>query len=222
MDLLAPRNAYGRAQTEDPELQSEYSTELQSITSKPSSYSLQRDESLLLDHKPDSPIRKDPLSFGFPLGSPGGVQGRWSRRFHGWRTGALTAATLALVSLLINVVVASWLGARDPGSGLVQVYEGSCGKVENLDIWIHLAINILSTLLLGGSNYCMQCLTAPTRSEVDRAHSKGKFLDIGVPSIRNLRSIAISKSLLWLTLGLSSVPLHLMLVLSFTKYFPMF
>jgi len=135
----------------------------------------------------------------------------WPTRLYGWRTGALVAASFAGISLLINVVVVAWLGANNgSGSDLVEVYNGSCGKVQRLDIWIHLAINVLSTLLLGGSNYCMQCLCAPTRLDIDRAHAKGKFLDIGVPSIRNLRNIPFYKMLLWWILGISSVPLHLM------------
>jgi hypothetical protein len=89
------------------------------------------------------------------------------------------------------------------------IYTGDCKRVETTDTWIHLAINALSTLLLSGSNYCMQCLSAPTRAEVDAAHARKKWLDIGVPSIRNLRNIGRKRVFLWWCLGLSSVPLHL-------------
>jgi hypothetical protein len=68
----------------------------------------------------------------------------------------------------------------------------------------------LSTVLLSGSNYCMQCLSAPSREEVNAAHAKGKWLDIGIPSVHNLKSISMKKVGLWWCLGLSSVPLHLM------------
>ena len=56
----------------------------------------------------------------------------------------------------------------------------------------------------------MQCLSAPTRKEVNVAHAQGKWLDIGVPSMRNLKSIAKVRLYMWLALGLSAVPLHLM------------
>lgn len=79
----------------------------------------------------------------------------------------------------------------------------------------HLGINIVSTLFPGGINYCMQYLVAPTRSEIARAHNKGRWLDIGIPSLHNLRNIAKHKRFLWLILGLSSVPLHLMYVVGF-------
>jgi hypothetical protein len=73
---------------------------------------------------------------------------------------------------------------------------------------LHLLINLLSSLLLGASNYCMQRLVAPTRKEIDAVHAKRDWLDIGMPSVRNLPSINKGRTLLWVFLGLSSIPLH--------------
>lgn len=56
----------------------------------------------------------------------------------------------------------------------------------------------------------MQCVCAPTRPELNKSHSKGEYLDIGVLSTRNLSAIPRWKKALWWALGLSSVPLHLM------------
>ncbi len=142
-----------------------------------------------------------------------GPQGRteWSRWPTGWRVGALTAASLATVALIINISVAAWASSKFGfEGGIATVYTGDCKKVEKWNTWIHLAINALSTALLSGSNYCMQCVCAPTRAEVDKAHAKRRWLDIGVPSLRNLRSISWQKVILWWSLGLSSIPLHLM------------
>jgi len=55
----------------------------------------------------------------------------------------------------------------------------------------------------------MQLLSAPTRKNVDRAHSQGIWLDIGIPSLRNLRFSSWLKRSLWFLLALSSIPLHL-------------
>lgn len=81
---------------------------------------------------------------------------------------------------------------------------------KNVGFWLHLIINILSTLLLGASNYSMQCLSSPTRSEIDKAHRQKLWLDIGVPSVRNLRRISASRIALWWLLAASSIPLHLL------------
>lgn len=56
----------------------------------------------------------------------------------------------------------------------------------------------------------MQVLAAPTRQEVDRAHARNRWLDIGVPSVRNLWHISPYRAVVWWILGLSSIPLHLL------------
>jgi hypothetical protein len=126
----------------------------------------------------------------------------------GWRFGALHFATWAAVVFTINIIVSIWGGVYQKAKG--SLTEGDCGDIKNLNRGLHIFINILSTILLSGSNYCMQCLSAPTRTDIDRAHAKLTWLDIGVPSIRNLKHISRRRFWLWLLLGLSSVPLHLL------------
>ena len=56
----------------------------------------------------------------------------------------------------------------------------------------------------------MQRLSAPTRTEINEAHAKRKYLDIGIPSFRNLGRIGHFRTLLWMVLACSSLPLHLL------------
>ena len=205
MSLLHPRAAYQRANSDEPDSRQDDTIELSSITTSYSASTATKD---LLPKDVIQEIQSE-SNFSFFRSLRRRLHGD-SHGFHGWRVGALFAAGLAFVSFLLNVAVASWLGSLGKGAGLIEVYKGSCDKVQQLDIWTHLAINALSTLLLGGSNYCMQCLCAPTRAEVDRAHSREKWLDIGVPSVRNLRRVSRRKTYLWWMLALSSIPLHLM------------
>ncbi|KAL4951101.1 hypothetical protein BDW69DRAFT_186721 [Aspergillus filifer] len=60
-------------------------------------------------------------------------------------------------------------------------------------------------------NICMQILVAPSREEIDRAHRKGVALDIGVPSVKNLRHIAKSRSNTWLGFGNVATVMHVFL-----------
>ncbi|OAL46160.1 hypothetical protein IQ07DRAFT_198771 [Pyrenochaeta sp. DS3sAY3a] len=145
----------------------------------------------------------------------GSSSGLWRKsqreRFSGWRGGALTSAIICAVVLLINILliiisVASW----NPVDWIATAYTGDCSVAARQLTVAHLFINFLGSLLLGASNYCMQRLVAPTRKEVDSAHAKRKSLDVGVPSIRNLFSIAPLRAWIWVFLGLSSVPLHFM------------
>lgn len=125
--------------------------------------------------------------------------------------GALGSAIMASASLLVNSIALIWiLTTFKFNHGIAQVFAGSCHEAEKIDTWVNLGINALSTLLLSGSNYCMQILSAPTRKEIDKAHARKKWLDVGVPSVRNLKNVAVSKRLMWWLLGLSSIPLHLM------------
>ncbi|KAJ5859232.1 hypothetical protein N7534_004509 [Penicillium rubens] len=48
------------------------------------------------------------------------------------------------------------------------------------------------------------------QGDIDRAHSRGKWLDIGVQSTWNLGHIPRIKLFLWICLAFSSLPLHLM------------
>ena len=119
----------------------------------------------------------------------------------------MTAGVVFLINLFLTIVAVSKYGLQ---SGLGTVQEGSCDKTRNLSLWLHLAINVLGTLLLGASNYCMQCISSPTRLEINKAHSRGVWLDIGIPSVRNLRRISWSRIGFWWLLALSSIPLHLL------------
>ncbi|KIW21469.1 hypothetical protein PV08_02049 [Exophiala spinifera] len=139
--------------------------------------------------------------------------GSRSRRWfgQGWRASSKIALGCAVTVLIANICLT--IGIVTTGmkmmNGVYMVYEGSCKKTQMKDSWIHLCLNIVATILLASSNYCMQLLTSPSRSEVDKAHAQRKWLDIGIPSIRNLGSLRKKKVALWWMLAISSIPLHL-------------
>ena len=152
---------------------------------------------------------------------------RFSQRFSGWRFGVASTFTLLLTVLFINTIFMIWAiktyGTHD---GIGIMFSGSCQKTRSLSTWLHLAINVLGTAMLSGSNYCavstavkknvanerqgMQRLCAPTREELDRAHARKLWVDIGITSFRNLRIISKSRLVVWILLALSSVPIHLL------------
>ena len=133
------------------------------------------------------------------------------QKFEGYHFGTLCCAVVSGSVMVVNLTLTIWAsrhyGVRD---GLGTIREGSCSETKNIAMWIHLAINVLSTLLLGASNYTMQCLASPTREDINRAHRQNVWLDIGTPSIRNLLRISRFRISLWWLVAISSVPLHLM------------
>ena len=133
------------------------------------------------------------------------------RKLEGHHFGVLCCALVAAVTFAVNLIFMIWaISGFEVHNGLGTLYDGNCKRTASLTFWIHLAINILSTLLLGASNYSMQCLSSPTRSEIDKAHSQGVWLDVGVPSVRNLRKLSGTRITLWWFLAVSSIPLHLL------------
>lgn len=137
-------------------------------------------------------------------------------KFSGWRRSGLinTICMFLLTGVMVGILAGSntfsthdvWDILGDQ-TGRV-VYTGTCNRTRALNIGLHLLINIVSTLVLASSNFFMQVLCAPTRSELDEAHVKRKFLEIGVQSPRNLLRIPFPRSIGWLLLALTSVPLH--------------
>ncbi|KAI4194980.1 MAG: hypothetical protein LQ350_007467 [Teloschistes chrysophthalmus] len=58
----------------------------------------------------------------------------------------------------------------------------------------------------------MQHLAAPIRKEIDEAHGNYIWLDIGVPSFRNLWHISMKRRIVILLLAVTSIPLHFLQV----------
>jgi hypothetical protein len=66
-----------------------------------------------------------------------------------------------------------------------RLFLGGCSHASKINTYVHFMINALSTLILISSNMFMQLLLAPTREQVDKAHSSKRSLDIGIVSFRN-------------------------------------
>ncbi|KAK5677181.1 hypothetical protein LTS10_010370 [Elasticomyces elasticus] len=128
-----------------------------------------------------------------------------------WRITTALGALAALIVLCANITLLIWSYTthKTTGQGSVIVYTGSCDETKHVTLWADLAINILSTILLSASNSCGQLLSAPTRDDIDAAHARSTWLDIGIQSGRNLRHIPGRRRFMWWMIGLSSVPLHL-------------
>lgn len=132
----------------------------------------------------------------------------WRRSIAIW----LAAATTVFIINLVFLVYIYIHGTTDDPLIVFSrtLYEGSCSTSHSINIGLHVLINVLSTLLVTGSSYCMQELSAPTRTEVDLAHSQLEWLDIGVLSFRNLGRISKWRVCLWVLLSISSTTLHLL------------
>ena len=130
-----------------------------------------------------------------------------------WRSRTQTVlrgcSIVASLILLINITAIIYLKIKWKTIGdLGMIYQGDCSQSRRLSSSLHIIINVLSTTLLAASNLCMQLLAAPTRREIDEAHGRHVWLDIGVPSFRNLKHISKRRSMAIFLLATSSIPLH--------------
>ena len=138
-----------------------------------------------------------------------------------WVTGVLLCAFAAAIVLFLNVVLTiiaasiAYSKAGDQEFTSATLYRGKYSTSKNWVRGLLFLINVLSTIMLAASNYCMQCLSAPSRKIVDNAHTQQKWLDIGVPSMKNLCFVGWRRCILWILLLISSLPIHLMFVSMF-------
>ncbi|KAJ5817311.1 hypothetical protein N7447_009544 [Penicillium robsamsonii] len=123
-----------------------------------------------------------------------------------WKS-TLYLGSIASLAVLVFNTFAAWAAASYTGSdGTGVLFQGECRKARNINTGFHLVINILATPVLSASSYGMQCLSVPTRLDLDR----GESLDIGILNMRNLSRIPRKKLALWVCLATSSLPLHLL------------
>lgn len=140
------------------------------------------------------------------------VESRQMTKRHGWRAGSLVSCIFVGLVLTFNTTFTIYAVKSNPPleGGVGKLKHGRCDQILSMSTFISVAINIFSTIVVAASNYNMQCLVAPTRSEIDKAHRSKKHLDIGIPSVRNLRWLPTWKIVLWIVLVLSTLPLHLL------------
>lgn len=133
----------------------------------------------------------------------------WRKHFAGWRFGVLRSLVLMSIALVANAMISAVLGTRfELEAGSAIIYQGDCQAVRAADMVVHLTLNVLSTIVLAASTYCMEGLCSPTRREVDKAHMRRQWVNIGSQSLRNLRSIGWTNVVCWVLLGFASIPFH--------------
>lgn len=142
-----------------------------------------------------------------PRGAPRGVRALAT----GWRRGVVVNSLVAVVPLLALVVcvaLAATTGRLFGRPG--PVTEGRCRSVARVNVGIHAVTNVVGMGLVAAAAYVAQILTSPTREEVSRAHARDGWLDIGVPSVRNLGSISPWRAALSVFILLVATAAHIL------------
>ena len=135
-----------------------------------------------------------------------------SRPVEGWRKSAIVLIVL-IWALVLGLFAALGLSIRISGSlnRNTVLFAGTCGTAKQLTSALSLVINVVSTTILFSSGFFLTLLVCPTREDVDKAHVRSRYLDVGVNGLHNLRLLPRSRTVLWLLLASASLPLHTLL-----------
>jgi hypothetical protein len=152
-------------------------------------------------------------------------------KLSGWRRlailniGGMVLLTLLLCGLTVASILKTDLSQisndgihndnisrADAMRNIFQFYDSSCSErtAQNINTVLHLIVNAVSSTVLASSNFFSQVLSSPSRAEVDVSHAQGRSLDIGVLSWRNVLRLSPFKTVAWIALLITSLPLHLL------------
>jgi hypothetical protein len=136
----------------------------------------------------------------------------WSFNRKRWRFGLHAGLYASIIVLFSNLalLLTGVITRDDTFKGISTIAKGGKHRITTMSTVYHVLINVLSTILLTSTNYAMQILCAPTRREVEKAHARGQWLDIGIMSIHNLRHIDRKRTIVWMLLSFSSTLLHVL------------
>ncbi|ORY68683.1 uncharacterized protein BCR38DRAFT_464055 [Pseudomassariella vexata] len=134
---------------------------------------------------------------------------RGLRRFlEGWRAGVVFNILLSTLIFLVALVCFAVAVSKAKSISEIAIFTGSCSMTSNINIGTHIVINVCAIVLLAGANYIFQVLSSPTRLEVVAAHKNKRWLDVGIPSIRNLLQVSGFRSSLAIVVILVAVATH--------------
>ncbi|KAK4443067.1 hypothetical protein QBC34DRAFT_443662 [Podospora aff. communis PSN243] len=137
---------------------------------------------------------------------------RLALHFQGWRGSILAFSITAWVLLAANLAVSIYMSTQNSGGGFgssITLSSGPCKEINNTKAWIQVVTNAASMALLAATNFAMQAWTSLSREELDQVHRNGETADIGIPSLRNIARIKVSRQLLWGIVFLFTIPVHL-------------
>ncbi|KAI1194267.1 hypothetical protein F5X97DRAFT_327717 [Nemania serpens] len=127
--------------------------------------------------------------------------GRITGSSTGWKRSARINCIILIITSLFMASFSA-ISVSNAGLGIIPLFQSNCesAAISAVKLAFDLLINIACTLVIFNS---------PSREEIDVAHSKTSWLDIGVPSIRNVFATSNFKTWCWAALLITSIPFHI-------------
>ncbi|KAI1618778.1 hypothetical protein EDD36DRAFT_414436 [Exophiala viscosa] len=126
-----------------------------------------------------------------------------------WQTKGVIFCSLVCTLCLVLWVYLLATFIKSHSSQPTTLFSGNCDIAGNINIGLHLVITIFSVSITVSSDFFMRLVSAPQAADIREAHRQATWMDVGINSIRNLRSIPRWRSALWIVGAASSIPLSL-------------
>jgi hypothetical protein len=132
---------------------------------------------------------------------------------------ALAFFTLAAVAVTVTVIILTWRAAAATGESILslgyaslKVRQGNCNtNLQTVNLAADFFINLFGTIILGSSNYVQQICTSPCLAEIAKQMDLRGDIYFGSNSPSAVMRQKSSLTFLWLSLVLTSIPIHIML-----------
>ena len=142
-----------------------------------------------------------------------------SLRAVGYLSGALLISYLLVVFALTTAVLATmvFIKTRHKAGSLlsnqsIHLFSDSCDSSLHLyNLLGHFIINFLGTIVLASSNFLQQICSSPSITDIANRLQTGKDLKFGSNSPAAVFRQKTSLTIVWLSLVLTSLPLHVMI-----------
>ena len=102
---------------------------------------------------------------------------RFTGVYSGWRKGVVISCVCSVIALVLNSILLGWARSKpsSANNGSYILWEGTYETIQKLDTILHLGINVVSIITLAGASSASQIILAPTRENINIAHSFGRY-----------------------------------------------
>jgi hypothetical protein len=105
-----------------------------------------------------------------------------------WRIIVVLNTISVCLALVVYLAFLTWIFTHlQVRYGVAEVFSGSCLQASRVVTYAQIATNAFAILLFAVGTHATQLLLSPTRTEVEYAHARDRWLHIGVGGLRNMK-----------------------------------
>lgn len=128
-----------------------------------------------------------------------------------WRIIVIVNTIFAGLSLIIYLAFLIWVHNNlHLIDGVANLFSGTCYQASRTEAYADFATCAFAVLLFAAGSHGVQLLLSPTRDEVENAHSRGRWVHIGIGGPRNMKWVSKRRLLQAVLLAATSTLLPLL------------